>query len=205
MAPANMSSLGAIIWALGTAKTPAAAQRGINLMILGLALQIACFGIYFASLCVFDSRISRKPTRKSRHLKRRTYWKVHFMNLYIASFFVEVRCIYRLVEFAWGNGGYLANNEWCGYAFDAVMMLILMCIFASGHPSEICAWLKGDGLLVHRWFMLERADMRGALVDLQMDDNVGRRQAAEDEQFATITIGQVGKGAASATSTVRQV
>jgi len=51
--------------------------------------------------------------------------------------------VFRLIEFAQGNDGYLLSMEIWLYLFDAVLMWVVMVWFAVVHPSEVYALLKG--------------------------------------------------------------
>lgn len=44
-----------------------------------------------------------------------------------------------------GNDGYLISHEAYLYIFDALLMFIVMLIFAVVHPSEVNAQLRGPG------------------------------------------------------------
>lgn len=44
-----------------------------------------------------------------------------------------------------GNDGYLISHEVFLYIFDALLMFLVMVIFAVVHPSEINAQLRGPG------------------------------------------------------------
>lgn len=54
---------------------------------------------------------------------------------YIADFFLRSP----------GNDGYLISHEVYLYVFDAMLMFLVMVIFAIVHPSEINAQLRGPG------------------------------------------------------------
>lgn len=50
--------------------------------------------------------------------------------------------MFRLIEYAQGNDGYIVSHEVFLYLFDAVLMLATMMVFAWIHPSEVNALLK---------------------------------------------------------------
>ena len=57
--------------------------------------------------------------------------------LYIASRLIMVRSVFRVVEYLQGNNGYFLRHEVYLYIFDAVLMLIAMCLFNWVHPAQI--------------------------------------------------------------------
>jgi hypothetical protein len=55
---------------------------------------------------------------------------------------LQVRCIYRVAEFAEGIEGYAFTHEWMFWIFEAVPMLVAIGVFCVWHPS---ACLGRDG------------------------------------------------------------
>lgn len=54
----------------------------------------------------------------------------------------QVRCLFRVVEFAEGTEGYAFKNEWMFYVFETLPMLIAIAVFCLWHPSR---YLGRDG------------------------------------------------------------
>lgn len=65
------------------------------------------------------------------------------MALYLGSFLIMVRSIFRAAEYLQGFNGYLLRHEAYLYVFDAVLMLLVMVLFNWIHPAEIAAILSG--------------------------------------------------------------
>ncbi|PVI01010.1 hypothetical protein DM02DRAFT_642118 [Periconia macrospinosa] len=61
--------------------------------------------------------------------------------LYGASALILIRSVFRLIEYAQGNVGYLISHEVFLYFFDSTLMLATMILIAWIHPSEITARL----------------------------------------------------------------
>ena len=59
--------------------------------------------------------------------------------LYATSLLIQVRNIFRMVEYAMGSDGYLFRNEWPTYTFDGALMLIVMICFLIWYPSQFDA------------------------------------------------------------------
>jgi hypothetical protein len=55
---------------------------------------------------------------------------------------LQVRCIYRIAEFAEGAEGYAFLHEWMFWIFESLPMLIAIGVFCVWHPS---AYLGRDG------------------------------------------------------------
>ena len=66
--------------------------------------------------------------------------------------------MFRLIEFAQGNDGYLLSMEIWLYLFDAVLMWVVMVWFAVVHPSEVYALLKGGNKKAIRKVGFYRSD-----------------------------------------------
>ena len=54
-------------------------------------------------------------------------------------FVLQVRSVYRVVEFAMGVDGYLFKHEWCLYVFEAAPMFIALSVLAWYHPVK---WMQ---------------------------------------------------------------
>lgn len=54
-----------------------------------------------------------------------------------------IRSVFRTVEYAGGDNGYLLWNELWLYIFDAALMWCVMALLNVVHPSEVNALLKG--------------------------------------------------------------
>lgn len=124
---------------------------GSNITIGGLIVQLIFFGFFVVVTGVFHYRISRKPTPKSladRELTRgqgfrQRNWFTILIGLYLVSFLILVRSIFRLVEYIQGYGGYIMNHEVFMYVFDAVLMWAAMAVMNVYHPAEILGDAKG--------------------------------------------------------------
>ena len=64
-------------------------------------------------------------------------WRRHMYVLYVTSFLILVRSMFRLVEYVQGEDGYLLSREVFLYAFDAALMLVVMGLFNVVHPSQV--------------------------------------------------------------------
>lgn len=122
---------------------------GQNIIIAGLCIQILVFGFFIFTAAIFEWRMCQVPTKKIRD-DITLPWLKHLHVLYWTSGLILLRSIFRLIEYAMGDDGYLLANEVFLYVFDAVPMFAVMVWFALVHPSEVYALLKGRGHKVVR-------------------------------------------------------
>ena len=118
------------------------ATLGANIIVGGLVLQLIFFGIFIAVAAAFDRTMHVRPTARSTKPELGG-WRKHMKVLYAASGLIMVRNIVRVVEYAQGNDGYLLGHEVFLYIFDAVLMVMVMVILNTWHPSKIMAFTKG--------------------------------------------------------------
>jgi hypothetical protein len=111
------------------------AEKGGNLIRLGLLIQIAFFALFILTSIFFHFRLHRTGTRILRH--HYVPWKKHQIALYIGSLLIFVRSIFRYVEYKQGSSGTLLQHEFWSYAFDAALMVLVMGVFNAVHPAEI--------------------------------------------------------------------
>lgn len=116
---------------------------GENVIIGGLIVQIAFFTCFVVVAGLFHRRMARLPTRKA--LAEALPWAKHLRVLYAGSALIWVRCVFRIVEYAQGNDGYLISHEVYLYIFDASLMALVMALFAIWHPSEVTALIRRRG------------------------------------------------------------
>lgn len=122
--------------------TISALEAGENIIIGGLVVQLLFFGCFMVTSGIFHVRMHKCPT--TTILTQAIPWQRHLYALYGASLLILVRSLFRLIEYAQGNDGYLISHEAFLYVFDSVLMLATMVLMAWIHVSEITARLK-DG------------------------------------------------------------
>ncbi|XP_014560824.1 hypothetical protein COCVIDRAFT_88395 [Bipolaris victoriae FI3] len=141
-----MQGAGGGIMASGTIS---ALHTGENIIIGGLVVQILFFGCFMVTSVLWHTRMAKNPT--TRILSGSIPWEMQLYSLYAASMLILVRSVFRLIEYAQGNNGYLISHEVFLYIFDSTLMWITMAILAWIHPSEITGLLKGEkGVAVRR-------------------------------------------------------
>ncbi|RAK81096.1 RTA1 domain-containing protein [Aspergillus fijiensis CBS 313.89] len=134
-----MQGAGGGIMASGTAS---ALSTGERIIIAGLVIQLIFFSLFTVTSIRFHIGMRDGPTRKV--LSSQPPWEIHMYALYAGSLLILVRSLFRLVEYAQGNNGYLVSHEAYMYVFDGCLMVLAMMVFAWIHPSEINALLKSS-------------------------------------------------------------
>jgi RTA1 like protein len=122
--------------AAGLMVTASNVVLGQNIILGGLGIQIIIFGLFCTTAVLFHVRMRRDVLAVER-IPEGVLWEHVLWMLYGASALIMTRSIYRVVEFAMGNDGYLLSNEWSLFVFDAVPMLAVMGIFWQWFPSTV--------------------------------------------------------------------
>ena len=128
-----------------TSGTISAMNTGERITIGGLAVQLVFFSIFIIAATIFHHRIRKNPTQKSMdtnlapHSWHKATWKTVMLGLYVASILILIRSIFRLIEYAQGNDGYLISHEVFMYVFDSALMFVTMIAMSICHPSSVLA------------------------------------------------------------------
>lgn len=113
--------------------TLAAMHNGKKIVIAGLLIQILFFGFFIVTCAVFYRRLTKNPTEQSIEMDRS--WHKHLCILYAVNLLIMARSVFRLIEYAMSNDGYLLRHEAFLYVFDGVLMLAAMILYNIVHPS----------------------------------------------------------------------
>jgi hypothetical protein len=122
---------------LANAKDPDTVKLGNNIILGGLILQVLFFGLFIAVAGTFHKRMSADPAAATSSSSLLLPWARYLMILYLASFLIVVRCVFRIAEYAGGQDGVLVSTELYLYVFEAALMFLVMFIFNVQHPSII--------------------------------------------------------------------
>ncbi|KAJ8066608.1 hypothetical protein OCU04_005655 [Sclerotinia nivalis] len=128
---------------LASTKTASGVKMGENIITGGLVVQVLFFAFFLVTAGVFHFRITKGNGGSSASA---VPWQQYLMILYLASTFIMIRSLFRIVEYVQGNDGYLLSTETYIYIFDATLMFIVMVIFNVRHPSAI---IQGKGQQYH--------------------------------------------------------
>lgn len=108
------------------------AQIGKTIALVGLAIQL----FFFASFAFITVYVHKSP-KYNYIVEGQTNPKEKMArSLYITLFFLYIRSIYRVAEFATDHGGVIAAAEWAFYVFDTLAIAISFvayCIYFMGN------------------------------------------------------------------------
>lgn len=122
-----------------TGKTkPSNVDLGEDIILAGLLVQVFFFGFFIITGAIFHFRLNRVPTAASQSVP----WKSHMMVLYATNSLIMIRSVFRVIEYAMGNNGYLLRHEVFLYVFDSVLMFAVMVAYIWKYPSEITELLR---------------------------------------------------------------
>lgn len=112
------------------------------IIVAGLCVQLIFFGAFIITSICFHFRIARSPTQEAKEAINTSSlftrdWQGLLFALYTASVLILIRSVYRIIEFAQGNSGYVISHEVFLYVFDAAMMLLVMVVMNLYHPSVV--------------------------------------------------------------------
>ena len=110
---------------------------GKDIILAGLGIQIVWFCFFVVVAWVFHRRLLAFQPPSPHHPVVTVSWQKHLWILYSASGLILVRSIFRMIEYAMGNSGYLMAHEAFLYVFDATLMFGVMVVLLAVHPSEI--------------------------------------------------------------------
>jgi hypothetical protein len=125
---------------LASTSDPDSVKLGNNIVLAGLFLQIIFFAIFVAVAGVFHKRMQAAPTGNA--MASTLLWARYLWILYLASFLIIVRCVFRIAEYAGGQEGVLLGTEMYLYIFDATLMFLVMVVFNVQHPSLVISRRK---------------------------------------------------------------
>ncbi|ETS78055.1 hypothetical protein PFICI_10117 [Pestalotiopsis fici W106-1] len=126
----------------GSRALPALYKIGNGVVIASLILQLIWFAFFVVVAFAFHRRMVMVPTAAAQRPDVR--WQSYLYTLYIVSFFVMVRSLFRAIEFIEGSTGYLQKSEALFYVFDSLLMFLAVIYLHWKHPSEMGALLRGE-------------------------------------------------------------
>lgn len=120
------------------------AKQGIFIVMIGLGIQLAAFGLFLLMAVILHIRLNRGPTGVSE--RPHVCWRKHMWGLYAVSILIIARSLFRLIEFTQGPEGQILKTEWMMYAFDASLLLASTVYYAVVHPGSMFRLIqKADG------------------------------------------------------------
>ncbi|KAL2782980.1 putative RTA1 domain protein [Aspergillus keveii] len=118
-------------------------KTGEDVVIAGLFIQIAFFGLFIITASVFLWRMQRNQLA-ARLAGPGLPWRKHLLVMYAACILIMARSVFRVVEYIQGNDGFLLRHEVFLYVFDGVLMFMQIVLLNACHPSEILSARKEE-------------------------------------------------------------
>lgn len=111
------------------------ANVGKALVILGLVIQVVCFGIFMVTSVIFHKRVNAdfSLSQSATHIP----WLPAMRLMYAISIMIMVRSIFRLAEYAEGPEGYAMSHEWTLYVFDSLPMALSSVFMVIWFPTKL--------------------------------------------------------------------
>ncbi|TPX31256.1 hypothetical protein SmJEL517_g05376 [Synchytrium microbalum] len=173
--------------ALFLSGSTSSSDLGRNILLGGLALQVPSFGLFMASMFVFDYR-----TRKQLSRPLRKQWEPLLWALYISSLCIMIRSVFRVVEFSQGKNGYISAHEIYFYIFDTILMYIATVALIIVHPGRylgVIGQTKRDAIIASEEGTDSALSNPVTMVDLgkATDDHVPKKVAEGSQRQNTLT------------------
>jgi hypothetical protein len=140
----------------GQADAVSKANKGKKIAQIGVAIQLACFGLFsiiavrfnFTSkrfAIAFEQRLTnineKYCTIDGTDHKLKKNWQAILRVTNIASLCILIRSVYRMVDFSLGRTGYTQSHEWCVYIFDSLVIFPVVVLYVHWHPSKYLPYL----------------------------------------------------------------
>lgn len=116
---------------LQTSKSVSTDKLGVNMVLAGLAIQTIPFAL-FIFLCL---HVYKHIRAHGISLSSET-WGPIVPALLFSSATIMLRCIYRIIEYIQGSGGYLMTHELWLYLLDALPLFIGIIVYIPFWPSK---------------------------------------------------------------------
>lgn len=113
------------------------ASLGQKIMLVGLFTQLLFFSFFLTISLIFWKRMRSSAKLYSVPQYGKHTWKSLMKLLFAAAIIIILRCVYRIIEFAQGNDGYLVSHEIFMYIFDAIPMFLVQVMFHFVHAGDV--------------------------------------------------------------------
>ncbi|KAJ6540732.1 RTA1 like protein-domain-containing protein [Mycena capillaripes] len=139
-----------LIQAIGGSMTTSSKIDTINLgnkiVIVGLGVQLASFGLFTTLIVVFGLRVRKLFPHVWRATGNQDFspfskepvadWHILYYTLCLSCVAILIRSIFRMAEFIQGHKGYISTHEAFFYCFDALPLWIAMTLYCSVWPPR---------------------------------------------------------------------
>jgi hypothetical protein len=122
-----------------SADTTAKMNKGKNIILAGLGLQLFTFGFFVIASIRFTVVLRTKL--KNESLPQETNWQLFLSIVNLASITILIRSVYRFISFVLGVQNTLADHEVFFYCLDALLIFIVVLAYICIHPGMYLPYL----------------------------------------------------------------
>ncbi|KAK5046221.1 hypothetical protein LTR84_008364 [Exophiala bonariae] len=122
-----------------TQQQPKGIQAGINIVIAGLATQVASLFIFILCCLHFANNVRRQSSKKlsdCEHVRQSRSFRAFLFGIGLATLCIFIRSVFRIVELRQGFTGPLANSEVHFMVLEGAMILIATGALTVFHPGR---------------------------------------------------------------------
>ncbi|KAF4233516.1 hypothetical protein CNMCM8980_010235 [Aspergillus fumigatiaffinis] len=135
-----LQAAGGAITSIADADQYDLAQDGINIMIAGLASQVASLALFMVLCLDFAWKVIKNPQdlnpdTRMRELRQSLRWKAFLAGLALATLTIFVRSVFRVAELNEGFHSSLANNQVLFMILEGAMIAIAVICMTILHPG----------------------------------------------------------------------
>lgn len=158
-------------------------DAGVNIMIAGLAWQVASLAIFIALCADFAWRLRKNPPvygdlgRDTSRVRNSRLFRIFVYALAASVIFILVRSCFRVAELREGFSGSLANNEVLFMIFEAPMIILAVLGLTIFHPGVCLGGIWKRASMSH--------GERGLTMTQRMGDSERLAEESKTSQSAT--------------------
>ncbi|KAF2641388.1 hypothetical protein P280DRAFT_517592 [Massarina eburnea CBS 473.64] len=150
----NLQGTGASLFTNAKGKA-SMAKVGKVLVLTGLVAQIATFAFFVYVAMSWHRRVVGDANgRKKRAVKTEGFAWVKYMRLlYVVSMIITFRNLFHVTKYAMSEDGYLNAKEWPTYAFDALLMVVVLALCAFWYVGNLDVPFEQNGDSLEMMYM----------------------------------------------------
>lgn len=149
----------------GLMSNQSSSKEGSHIVIGGLFVQIAIFGLFICNELLFLTKI-HKITSKIVKFSRN--FMILNNILLLGSILIFIRSIVRAVEFIQGSDGTIMTHEWFLYVFDTTPIFLTSLLFTISIPWSNIFVIQDDSLRIQMEFHTENEESEAVTENIEM-------------------------------------
>ena len=125
---------------VASANTHSQANKGKNIVLVGLGIQLVTFGFFVLASSRFSFVLRSKLRNES--LPHNTNWPLILVVINTSSVIILIRSISRFLQYALGVHNVLSDSEAYFYCLDAVPIYFVVIIFICFYPAQYLPYIR---------------------------------------------------------------